>query len=41
MTGWTGKVKTVLGLALDGLAVGLIFAGGVLVGFLLTLPFWY
>lgn len=41
MTDWIGKSKEILGLALDGLAVGLIFAGGALVGFLLTLPFWY
>jgi len=34
-------VKEVFGLALDGLAVALIFAGGIAIGFLATLPFWY
>lgn len=34
-------VKEVLGLVLDGLAVALIFAGGIVIGLLVTVPFWY
>jgi len=35
------KIGKVFGVVLDGLAVALIFAGGIAIGFLLTLPFWY
>lgn len=34
-------LKTILGGMVDGLTLGLVFAGGALVGFVLTLPFWY
>ncbi|AWN05148.1 membrane protein [Streptomyces phage Vorvolakos] len=33
--------KDIFGGLLDGLAAGLLFAGGALVGFVLSLPFWY
>jgi len=35
------RIKEALAVALDGLVIGLIFAGGILIGFLSTLPFWY
>lgn len=44
---WSGlkidreDLKTILGGMVDGLTLGLVFAGGALVGFVLTLPFWY
>jgi hypothetical protein len=44
---WSGlkitpeDLKMILGGMLDGLALGLVFAGGALVGFLLSLPWWY
>lgn len=44
---WSGlkisreDLKTILAGASDLLAVGLIFAGGMLIGFVMTLPFWY
>lgn len=34
-------VKDILSGMVDGLTLGLVFAGGALVGFVLTLPFWY
>lgn len=34
-------VKSILSGMVDGLTLGLVFAGGALVGFVLTLPFWY
>lgn len=44
---WSGlkitpeDLKMILGGMVDGLTLGLVFAGGALVGFVLTLPFWY
>lgn len=34
-------VKDILSGMVDGLTLGLVFVGGALVGFVLTLPFWY
>ncbi len=34
-------VKDIMSGMIDGLTLGVVFAGGALVGFVLTLPFWY
>lgn len=44
---WSGlkitseDLKTILGGVRDGFSIGLVFAGGALIGFVLALPFWH